>query len=118
MLRHRGHRAHREMQNKNSLLCVLCVLCGGNEFMKRFFVLLAVVFAQGVFAADPPAAPKVTYQDNILPLFRNSCLNCHNPDKKKGGLDISSSSAAMAGSDSQKVIVPGDPDGSVLFRCV
>ena len=70
-----------------------------------------------LFAADA-AAPKVTYQDNILPLFRNSCLNCHNPDKKKGGLDISSYSAAMAGSDSQKVIVPGDPDGSVLYRCV
>jgi len=69
------------------------------------------------FAADA-AAPKITYQDHVLPIFRNACLNCHNPDKKKGGLDISSYSAAMAGSDSQKVIVPGDPDGSVLFRCV
>ncbi|HEV8605496.1 MAG TPA: c-type cytochrome domain-containing protein [Tepidisphaeraceae bacterium] len=69
-------------------------------------------------AADSPGAAKITYQDQILPLFRNSCLNCHNPDKKKGGLDISSYSAAMAGSDSQKVIIPGDPDGSVLYRLV
>src|SRR5438067_2285087 len=82
-------------------------------------LLAAILFSisSAAFAADA-AAPKVTYQDNVLPIFRNACLNCHNPDKKKGGLDISSYSAAMAGSDSQKVIVPGDPDGSVLFRCV
>jgi cytochrome c/WD40 domain-containing protein len=80
--------------------------------------VLGLLLCGSAFAADPPAAPKVNYQDHILPLFRNSCLNCHNPDKKKGGLDISSFSATMAGSDSQKVIVPGDPDGSVLYRLV
>src|SRR5882762_3578135 len=86
--------------------------------MKPFLIALLLAAPSVVFAADPAAAPKVTYQDNILPLFRNSCLNCHNPDKKKGGLDISSYSAAMAGSDSQKVIIPGDPDGSVLYKLV
>ena len=59
---------------------------------------LVTVAATSTLGADAPR-PKVTYQDNILPIFRNSCLNCHNPDKKKGGLDISSYSAAMAGSD-------------------
>ena len=82
----------------------------------RIVVFVLMCAPAGALAAD--AAPKVTYQENILPIFRNACLNCHNPDKKKGGLDISSYSAAMAGSDSQKVIVPGDPDGSVLYRCV
>src|SRR3954454_17785085 len=86
--------------------------------MSRFISLLIVLAPALALAADPPAAPKVTYQDNVLPIVRNACLNCHNPDKKKGGLDISSYSGAMAGSDSQKVIVPGDPDASVLFRCV
>src|SRR2546421_6248092 len=85
--------------------------------LQRIAVLLLMCGPSAALAADA-AAPKVTYQDNILPIFRNSCLNCHNPDKKKGGLDISSYSAAMAGSDSQKVIMPGDPDGSVLYRCV
>src|SRR5438477_10435659 len=84
----------------------------------RIVVFVLMCAPAGALAADAAPATKITYQDNILPIFRNACLNCHNPDKKKGGLDISSYSGAMAGSDSQKVIVPGDPDGSVLYRCV
>src|SRR3954469_4520548 len=86
--------------------------------LHRIAVCLLMCAPAAAFAADSPGAPKVTYQDNVLPIFRNACLNCHNPDKKKGGLDISSYSAAMAGSDSQKVIIPGDPDASVLYKLV
>ena len=64
------------------------------------------------------AQDKVTYQDHVLPLFRNACLNCHNPDKKKAGLDLSSFQAMMAGSNSGKVLEPGDADGSLLYRLV
>jgi len=35
------------------------------------------------------AAGKVTYDDDILPIFESACLNCHNPDKMKGDLDLS-----------------------------
>ena len=35
------------------------------------------------------AQEKVTYVDHVLPIFRNACNNCHNPDKKKAGLDLS-----------------------------
>src|SRR5262245_1997229 len=85
--------------------------------MIRFKTLLATIFlaAPALRAAD---APKINFQDNILPVFRNSCLNCHNPDKKKGGLDLTSYSATMAGSDANKVINPGDPDGSLLYKLV
>src|SRR5678815_135576 len=64
------------------------------------------------------AQDKVTYQDHVLPIFRNNCLNCHNPEKKKAGLDLSSYSGVMAGSENNKVIEPGDEAGSLLFRCV
>src|ERR1700744_3372878 len=61
-------------------------------------------------------ADKINYQDNALPLFRNSCLGCHNPEKKKAGLDLSSWQSALAGSNNGQVINPGDPDGSLLYR--
>src|SRR3954468_105615 len=64
------------------------------------------------------AQDKVTYQDHVLPIFRNACLNCHNPEKKKAGLDLSSFAGAMTGSENGKVLEPGDPDGSLLFRLV
>jgi hypothetical protein len=64
------------------------------------------------------AADKVTYDDQILPIFRNSCLNCHNPDKKKAGLDLSTYQAALQGSENGKVLESGNPGGSLLFKCV
>src|SRR5688500_12253170 len=46
---------------------------------------------------------KVTYVDNVLPIFRNACLNCHNPDKKKAGLDLTTYGGTIAGSENGKV---------------
>ena len=63
-----------------------------------------------------PLRAAVTYQDTIRPLFQSSCLNCHNPDKQKAGLDLSTYDAAMDGSDNGKVIEPGDPDKSLLLK--
>jgi hypothetical protein len=65
--------------------------------------------------AAPPLRAAVTYQD-IRPLFQSSCLNCHNPDKQKAGLDLSTYDATMDGSDNGKVVEPGDPDKSVLLK--
>ena len=69
-------------------------------------------------AADAAPAPKYTYQDHILPILRNTCLNCHNPDKKKGNLDLSTYSGLSTGGGSGKAVEPGDPDSSKLFKAV
>lgn len=63
--------------------------------------------------ADP-----VTYAENIRPLLQSSCLNCHNADKHKAGLDLSTYEATMEGSDGGKVVLPGDAGKSLLFRVV
>jgi WD40 repeat protein len=85
------------------------------------FFRLALLLIGGVLlvgGSARAAEEKVNYQDHVLPLFRNSCLNCHNPDKKKAGLDLSNYQAALTGSDNGPVINAGDPDGSRLFRVV
>src|ERR1700761_2276400 len=90
---------------------------------KRFPVkplapILAASIAIGVLATAASAADKVTYEDHVLPIFRNSCLNCHNPDKKKAGLDLSTFDGALQGSENGKVLNSGDPAGSLLLKCV
>src|SRR3954470_15216528 len=81
-------------------------------------VALTVPFTSAFAADAPPATPKVTYQDHVLPILRNACLNCHNPDKKKGNLDLSTYAGVSAGGGSGKAIEPGDPDSSKLFKAV
>ena len=56
-----------------------------------------------VFAAEPK---KVTYEDDVLPIFRDNCLKCHNPDKLKGDLDLSSFSSAIKGGGSGTTKMP------------
>jgi hypothetical protein len=68
------------------------------------------------FAAFAQAPAKVTYTDHIEPIFRNACTNCHNPDKKKAGLDLTTYQATMAGSENGPVLKPGNPDGSLMYK--
>ncbi len=75
---------------------------------------LLAFLAGTVAAADKPP----TYEDQVLPVFREKCCSCHNADKKKGGLDLTSYGQAMAGGSSGEVIAPGDPDGSYLLMLV
>src|ERR1700754_3882107 len=69
-----------------------------------FFLLPAIAVA-----ADKPAA-KITYDDHLMPLLREKCFGCHNPDKVSGGLNLTSYSALMQGGSSGEVIAPGDLD--------
>ena len=59
----------------------------------------------------------MTYDDHVFPIFQQSCLNCHNPDKTKGGLDLSSFSSALKGSSGGKIVEAGDT-GSPLISAV
>ncbi|MEI8106737.1 MAG: c-type cytochrome domain-containing protein [Verrucomicrobiota bacterium] len=58
------------------------------------------------------------YLDQVLPIFRNACLNCHNSDKKKAGLDLSTYQGSLQGSENGKVLKSGDSNGSLLLKCV
>jgi WD40 repeat protein len=64
------------------------------------------------------AEQKVTYQDQILPLIEANCSKCHNSDKKKADLDLTSYQGALKGSGSGAVLVSGNPDGSKLWKAV
>ena len=63
------------------------------------------------------AADKVTFDDHVFPLFQQACLNCHNPDKAKGGLDLSSFAGTLKGGSGGKIVEPGDT-GSTLINLV
>ncbi|MEM1295595.1 MAG: c-type cytochrome domain-containing protein, partial [Verrucomicrobiota bacterium] len=73
--------------------------------------LLVLFFGLGNIAAQE----KVTFQDHVMPFLENACLNCHNPDEAKGGLDLTSYAATMAGGSGGDVVQAGNPDGSRLF---
>lgn len=77
------------------------------------------VCVTAVFAPSPlarAADDKVTFNDHVLPIFRSNCNGCHNADKKKAGLDLTSYQAALAGGDNGSVINTADAGGSQLYK--
>lgn len=81
-------------------------------------ILPTVLLASAAAAAAQAADNKVTYQDNVRAIFENRCFNCHNPDKAKGGLDLTTYSNAMAGGSSGEVVNPGNANDSRLYKSV
>lgn len=77
------------------------------------FVL--VVSATNVRAADEK---KVTYDEQLAPIFRQRCSSCHNPNAKKADLDVTNYSSLMHGGSSGAVVEPGDANASQLFLLV
>ena len=63
-------------------------------------------------------ASDVTYSEHIRPLFKTHCLNCHNPDKSKGGLDLSTMAGVLEGSSGGEVVKAGVADSSSLYLSV
>ncbi|MFM7209825.1 MAG: c-type cytochrome domain-containing protein, partial [Verrucomicrobiota bacterium] len=63
------------------------------------------------------AQDKLTYDDHIRPLLENKCFSCHNPDKKKGGLEMTSYAGLIDGGSGGSVIDPGNPSASRLWTC-
>ena len=85
--------------------------------LRRFQISSAISAWTVALACVLPAsaAEKITYDEHIFPIFESKCLNCHNPDKKKGDLDLSTYTGTMAGSSGGKIALAGDGGSSKLF---
>ena len=72
-------------------------------------------------AADGPPAVhrKIDYAHDVRPIFEKYCYDCHGPKQQFSGLRLDSKDAVMRqGGYSGQVIIPGDGEGSRLFRMV
>ena len=76
----------------------------------------ALVF---VFLATSASAVDIThFEQRIRPLLIANCIDCHGPDKQKGGLRLDSRAGWQTGGDSGPAITPGKLDASHLFRAI
>lgn len=84
----------------------------------RFMTWAGLAAVAMATAVNVRAADKITYEDSVLPIFRNHCLKCHNANDNKGGLDLTMFSGVLKGGGSGTGVVSGDPDGSKLFKAI
>ncbi len=81
--------------------------------MLRWSLSLFVISLGVLPALADPAKP--TFDDDVLPIIKQHCINCHGNDKQKGGLNAATFAATMEGGSSGAVVVPGDVNKSRLY---
>ncbi len=80
------------------------------------FLLLWLVSSSGWVFAAPDG---VSFSRDIQPLLAQKCLECHGPDKQKGGLRLDiREDATKALESGERAISPHRPDASELLRRV
>jgi len=80
---------------------------------------LALVTAAALTATAPGSrGGTVDFERDVRPIFAGSCVRCHGPKKRQGGLALDARARAFAGGDGGPVIVPGKSAESRLFRYV
>jgi len=67
--------------------------------------------------AEPsPATTGISFANEVMPIIKSRCLNCHGGERLEEGLSMRSYTDLMAGSDNGPVINAGDADGSLLVE--
>ena len=78
---------------------------------------VAALLLAGHCGAQTAAAAGL-FEGQVKPLLDRNCIACHNSKVKQGGLDLSTREGLMRGSEHGKVVVPGNPESSQLFKLV
>lgn len=87
------------------------------ETVEVFVPLTATPLPTPLPTSTPMAAAEsLTWSGAIGPLFQQRCTGCHGTVGKLGGLDLSNYANALVGGDSGVVILPGDPENSLLIQ--
>lgn len=114
-----------------SLTALLLVVTGhlggslthGSGFLTQHLPTSIQRWVGGAGAARPAGVPvpvdsALVYQDLVHPILQDRCVECHGPNKTKGGLRLDGPEQIQAGGDSGPVLQPGGPEQSELIRRV
>lgn len=84
-------------------------------------VTIASLIGVGLFSGTKEACaagPKMSFAEDVVPIFRGRCVSCHQPGGEgyeKSGLDLTSYAGVMKGTRHGPMVLPGDPQGSNLM---
>lgn len=76
--------------------------------------LLGAALGLAVFSGNLFAESKVDFAKDVMPIFRQNCVECHGPNKQKNGMRLDRKSSAIK--TRTRRIVPGNSANSMVYR--
>ena len=87
------------------------------SFAKQILPVCTFAFALTI-ASVHADEETISFRKDIVPILANSCVKCHSGNDPQGGLNLETEDGFMAGGDSGKAFMAGDPDNSLLLQLV
>ena len=81
-------------------------------------VLGGVIALTGRPTSVCAAAPETSFKEDVFPIFKGRCIDCHQPGGQgyeQSGLDLSTYDGVMKGTKFGPIVIPGNPDTSNLI---
>ena len=82
----------------------------------RLATVMIIVTGLGLTASAQDKT--VSYEKDIVPIFKATCISCHKPDKKKGKLDMTTYADLIKGGKQGSPVKPGDPAKSLIVEMI
>jgi len=107
--------------NKKTYMTILHVVIGGLIFFTGHYGGMVthgedfLALPTEKRATEIPENPLI-YKDIVSRILDDNCISCHNPNKKKGELLLTSLNEILKGGESGNTIVSGNPDESEIIR--
>jgi mono/diheme cytochrome c family protein len=88
---------------------------------------ISTLLALVLLGAQPPSATDHAgaqekessfFAQRVAPLLQQSCLDCHNAAKRRGGLDLTTRDSMLKGGMEGPAVLPGNADKSLLIQLV
>jgi hypothetical protein len=94
-----------------------------STLMQRLAIILVLLSAPTVFAAEPDRQGLDFFEAKIRPMLVTHCYECHSAaavtkNKLKGGLYLDSREGSRLGGESGPAVVPGDVEASLLIAAL
>ncbi|MGE5192166.1 MAG: c-type cytochrome domain-containing protein, partial [Deltaproteobacteria bacterium] len=67
---------------------------------------------------SPRTVQPPDFEMDVAPIFQAKCLKCHGEKERKAELDLRTAAAVLKGGESGAVVVPEDPEKSLLYEKV
>ena len=90
--------------------------------MKLSYLILSYLLFHSLVVAEelpqttPIESSKDYFDKTVAPILAAHCLKCHSGSEPKGNLDLSRNDSALKGGESGLVLVPGNPEESLLWK--
>src|SRR5437016_6652769 len=84
----------------------------------QLFALAPFAFALVPIVSASAATNQIQFNRDVRPILADNCYACHGPDKnqRKADLRLDSEESALADRGAYKIITPGKPEQSELYR--